>query len=212
LKVGNEEIGVMMGWEQDIMRETVQKLCENCDSPQGLKVLNVGFGLGIIDTFFQSLATRPTQHVIIEPHPDVLQHMKDNGWYETPGVKILEGKWQDVMDSQHILGVGGFDLIYIDTFSEDYSDLHQFFEHLPNLLAGPESRFSFFHGLGATNALFYDVYTHITELHLADVGIDVRWFDVDVNFDMDENRWGESRKYFALPLYRLPIGRMAIIS
>jgi protein arginine N-methyltransferase 2 len=106
-----------------------------------------------IDTFFQSLATRPTEHVIIEPHPDVLQHMKDNGWYESPGIKILEGKWQDVMDSQHILAAGGFDVIYIDTFSEDYSDLNQFFEHLPNLLAGPESRFSFFHGLGATSKI-----------------------------------------------------------
>jgi len=154
--------------------------------------------------------------------------MKDHGWYAKPGVKILEGKWQDMMDSEHILGVGGFDVVYIDTFSENYGDLHRFFEHLPNLLAGPDSRFSFFHGLGATSeesmysyysllmhhcldALFYDVYTHITELHLADVGIDVQWFDVDVNFDVGENRWGESRKYFTLPLYRLPLGKMVTI-
>jgi hypothetical protein len=30
--------------------------------------------------------------------------------------------------------------------SEHYRDLHAFFDHLPNLLRGPESRFSFFHG------------------------------------------------------------------
>jgi hypothetical protein len=32
------------------------------------------------------------------------------------------------------------------------SALKQFFEHVPELLAGPAARFSFFHGLGATSA------------------------------------------------------------
>lgn len=77
--------------------------------------------------------------------------MKDHGWYEKPGVKILEGKWQDFIDGDEIYSIGGFDVIYTDTFSEDYGDLHGFFEHLPDLLAGPESRFSFFNGLGATS-------------------------------------------------------------
>ncbi|KAF5385873.1 hypothetical protein D9615_002229 [Tricholomella constricta] len=208
LRVGGEEVGVMMGWEQGIMEDTVQRLCKGHPNAQKLKVLNVGFGLGIIDSLFQSLHVRPTEHVIIEPHPDVLQHMKERGWYEKPGVKILEGKWQDFVASDSVLGVGGFDVIYTDTFSEDYGELQQFFEHLPDLLAGPESRFSFFNGLGATNPLFYDVYTHIAELHLAGVGIDVQWFDIDVTFDMKEGRWGDSRKYFSLPLYRLPIGSM----
>jgi protein arginine N-methyltransferase 2 len=77
--------------------------------------------------------------------------MKELGWYEKPGVKILEGKWQDFIESDEILGVGGFDVVYTDTFSEDYGDLHAFFEHLPDLLAGPGSRVSFFNGLGATS-------------------------------------------------------------
>ncbi|KAG6911127.1 hypothetical protein DXG01_003867 [Tephrocybe rancida] len=154
LKVGDEDVGVMMGWEQGIMERTVEALCVDHPNTQDLKVLNIGFGLGIIDTLFRSLPSQPSQpsqHVIIEPHPDVLQYMKDRGWYEKPGVTILEGKWQDYLDSDSILGVGGFDVIYTDTFSEDYGDLHQFFERLPDLLAGPESRVSFFNGLGATN-------------------------------------------------------------
>jgi protein arginine N-methyltransferase 2 len=93
--------------------------------------------------------------------------MRDLGWYNKPGVKILEGKWQDFIDSEELLAVGGFDVIYTDTFSEDYPckwndlhiikqlifvvALHQFFGHLPDLLAGTESRFSFFNGLGATS-------------------------------------------------------------
>lgn len=70
---------------------------------------------------FQALPTKPTQHVIIEAHPDVLKHMRQSGWYEKPGVKILEGKWQDFIDSEQLMGVGGFDVIYTDTFSEDYT-------------------------------------------------------------------------------------------
>lgn len=183
-----------------------------------------------IDHLFQSLPShRPTQHVIIEAHPDVLQHMLDTGWYDIPGIKILEGKWQDFLDSDDLLSSGGFDVIYTDTFSEDYSDLRQFFEHLPDLMADADSRFSFFNGLGATSKYtleilqyiqlrgnfnlftdpsFYDVYTHISELHLANVGIDVDWSDIDVSHDIEEDRWGQSREYFSLPIYRLPIGRM----
>ena len=80
--------------------------------------------MGQVDSFFQSLPTAPALHVIIEPHPDVLQHMRDTGWYEKKGVKILEGKWQDFIESGSesdvLLDAGGFDAVYTDTFSEDY--------------------------------------------------------------------------------------------
>ncbi|KAJ3790790.1 arginine methyl transferase [Lentinula aff. detonsa] len=207
VKAGDEEIGVMMGWEQDIMQETVERLCGDHPSSENLKVLNIGFGLGMIDSLFQALPTRPVTHYIVEPHPDVLQHMKELGWYQKPGVRIIEGKWQDSV--QKLLEVGGFDVVYTDTFSEDYNALRGFFEHLPDLVAGPESRFSFFNGLGATNVLFYDVYTHVAELHLADVGIDVSWKDVRISDDKNLDRWGKTREYFSLPSYRLPIGRMS---
>lgn len=46
--------------------------------------------------------------------------MKELGWYAKPGVKILEGKWQDFIESEELLSVGGFDVVYTDTFSEDY--------------------------------------------------------------------------------------------
>ncbi|KAF5393314.1 hypothetical protein D9757_000641 [Collybiopsis confluens] len=183
VKAGDEEIGVMMGWEKEIMEETALQ----------------------IDSWFQSLPNRPIVHYIVEPHADVLQYMKEQGWYKKTGVKVVENKWQDSIPE--LLTVGGFDVIYTDTFSEDYNALRAFFEHLPDLLAGPESRFSFFNGLGATNALFYDVYTHLAELHLADVGVNVEWKDVHVG-EKKLERWGKTREYFSLPLYRLPIGSM----
>ncbi|KAM5531662.1 hypothetical protein V8D89_014651 [Ganoderma adspersum] len=210
VKVNDEEkVGVMMGWERGIMQETVRRLCTDHPNFGDLKVLNVGFGLGIIDTLFQDMPNKPSLHVIIEPHPDVLNHMRELGWFEKEGVRILEGKWQDFMESEELLGVGGFDVIYTDTFSEDYAELHRFFGHLPDLLEGPDSRFSFFNGLGATNAMFYDVYRHVSELHLADVGVDVEWSDVDV-FEGDVDRWGKTREYFAMRTYRLPIGKMKL--
>ena len=62
--------------------------------------------------------------------------------------------------------------------------------------------------MGATtvDALFYDVYTHLAELHLAELGIDVEWYDIDVS--MQEGvRWGNTQGYFCMRLYRLPVGR-----
>lgn len=46
--------------------------------------------------------------------------MRQLGWYEKPGVKILEGKWQEFIESEELIATGGFDVIYTDTFSEDY--------------------------------------------------------------------------------------------
>ncbi|KAF9070561.1 hypothetical protein BDP27DRAFT_1362447 [Rhodocollybia butyracea] len=88
-----------------------------------IDVLNIGFGLGIIGTLFQSLPVPPATHTMVEPHPDVLQRMKEHSWYQKPGVKILEC---------------------------------------------------------STKLLFYDVYSHLAELHLDDVGVDVQWKDVNL--------------------------------
>ena len=73
-----------------------------------------------IDSFFQELPNPPALHVIIEAHPDVREYMKSQGWYSKPNVKILGGKWQDYVGSPELLEVGGFDVIYTDTFSEEY--------------------------------------------------------------------------------------------
>lgn len=210
VKSGSEEIGVMMGWERPIMEASVRLLHQDNDGPD-YRVLNCGFGLGIIDGLLQNWKTGPPAlHVIIEPHPDVLAHMKKTGWYSRPNVRILEGKWQDFIDSEEVMGVGGFDAVYTDTFSENYQDLYSFFERVPDLLRGPDSAFSFFNGLGATNALFYDVYTNLAELHLKEMGCHVTWTDVDVHAAQRDGIWGNTRKYFALPYCRIPLVKMEI--
>ncbi|KZT52886.1 hypothetical protein CALCODRAFT_440917 [Calocera cornea HHB12733] len=200
------QVGVMMGWERRIMEETVHLLSE-AEPPEGvdgLRVLNVGFGLGIIDSLFQALS--PTRHTIIEPHPDVLAHMQATGWMGKKGVEVRRGKWQDVLSAQGEQGER-WDVVFFDTFSEDYADLMEFFALLPHILSGPHARFSFFNGLGATNALFYDVSTRLAELHLAQLRIETEWEDVWVEQDV-RDAWEDTRSYFRVGWYRLPVGRL----
>jgi protein arginine N-methyltransferase 2 len=70
IEVQGEEIGVMMGWETGIsmfhpfkpmelylrcshsVEETVRQLCDGHENENGLKILNIGFGLGIVRSSF----------------------------------------------------------------------------------------------------------------------------------------------------------------
>ncbi|KAG8795836.1 Arginine N-methyltransferase 2 [Ceratobasidium sp. 428] len=51
VNAGAEEVGVMMGWERPIMEATVRALCPQSEGEKtsGPTILNIGFGLGIID-------------------------------------------------------------------------------------------------------------------------------------------------------------------
>ncbi|BGP07510.1 Arginine N-methyltransferase 2 [Rhodotorula toruloides] len=236
--------GVMMNWEEGIMTRTVEALAreggwegrkgrargellseEERGEREGLKVLNVGFGLGIVDTHLQSYS--PTSHLIIEPHPDVLAFARENGWFDKPGVRFYQGTWKQWMGD---LESGkeeyeGWDAVYFDTYSENYADLHRFFELLPDILSSsPSARFSFFHGLGATSRLLYDIYTSVSEMHLREIGLQTEWEEVDVAEGV-EGRWestGEAaegertkgegeKKYWREEMvgrYRLPVCRL----
>lgn len=194
--------GVMMSWETPIMARTTELLAP---SP-GLRILNIGFGLGIIDRLFA--ATKPLAHHIIEAHPGVIARLRSSGdkveketmgegetegeevdnftffgpsWVSKgEGRNILhEGRWQDVVPrllEEELV----FDAIYFDTFGEDYSELKTFFtEYVVGLMA-PEGRLGFFNGLGADKRVCYDVYCRVAELDLLDAGLDVEWVEVEV--------------------------------
>jgi len=190
--------GVMMSWETDIMQKTVDRLCPE----PGLRVLNVGHGMGIIDGIFQD--KKVAVHHIIEAHPDVLARMRKDGWYEKPGVKIHEGRWQDVVP-QLVEQNEVFDGIYFDTFAEEYKALKEFFTEYVIGLLDPEGRFGFFNGLGADRQVCYDVYTRVVEMDLFDAGMDTEFEDIRIP-DLDEQgEWeGVRRRYWALDNYRLP--------
>lgn len=76
---------VMMGWEGPLMEQHAALICA-----KGGDVLNVGFGLGLIDMAIQK--HNPKNHHIIEAHPDVYQHMLDQGWDKKDNVTIHFGR------------------------------------------------------------------------------------------------------------------------
>lgn len=218
--------GVMMAWETDIMRRTVDALLPVASTTtggasedavvapiaraSGRRILNIGFGMGIIDSMFKD--TRPTRHHIIEAHPAVLARLASpesefgEPWQASaePGAyAIYAGRWQDVVPE--LLSRGElYDAIYFDTFGEDYAQLKYFFtECVVSLLEPDGGRFGFFNGLGADRQVCYDVYARVVEINLADAGLDVEWTDVDVHMDelaeAGKGDWeGVRRRYWTL--------------
>lgn len=190
---------VMMDWETEIMKTSADKLCPR----PGLKTMNVGFGMGIVDTMF--LANSPAEHHIVEAHPQVIQRMREKGWFNKPNVKIHEGRWQDVLPKLVNEGVE-LDAMYYDTYAEDYSDLKQFFDEYVIALLNTDGLFGFYNGLGADRQVCYDVYTKVVEFHLDEAGLDVDWTDIEVPDLAGRGEWeGVRRPYWAnIKTYRLP--------
>lgn len=200
--------GVMMAWETDIMRRSVDALVPN--KVAGKRILNIGFGMGIIDTMFAE--TQPARHHIIEAHEEVLSHLDSpestfgKKWEESGSeegaFKVQRGRWQDIVPM--LLERGEvYDSVYFDTFGEDYSQLRKFFtEYIPGLLDG-NGVFGFFNGLGADRRICYDVYTKVVEFHLIDAGMDVEWQEIDVDLkgleEAGKGEWeGVKRRYWTL--------------
>ncbi|CAI4216549.1 unnamed protein product [Parascedosporium putredinis] len=215
--VDDEGNGVMMAWETDIMRRSVDALLPGLEP--GKRILNVGLGMGIIDSMF--VDAKPAVHHIIEAHPAVLEHLSKPGakfgaeWErsgpEDGAFKVHAGRWQDVLPT--LLEKGEtYDAIYFDTFGEDYSQLRSFFsDFIPGLL-DYEGRFGFFNGLGADRKICYDVYSAVVEMHLSEAGLDLEWDVIDVDMkgleESGKGEWeGVRRRYWTLdskltlPLY-----------
>jgi protein arginine N-methyltransferase 2 len=192
----SDKNAVMMDWETEIMKNSADQLCTG----PGLRTMNIGHGMGIVDTMF--LANNPSMHHIIEAHPAVIEHMKETGWFEKPNVTVHQGRWQDILPGLVKQGVV-LDAMYYDTYAEDYSDLKELFqEHVVGLLDA-EGKFGFYNGLGADRQVCYDVYTKVVELDLFDAGLDVEWTTLDVP-DLAHSWDGIRRPYWVVDVYRLP--------
>lgn len=192
-----DQNGVMMAWESDIMAKSAKQLLPT----PGLRVLNVGHGMGIVDGFIQEQS--PSAHHIIEAHPSVVAEMKRKGWHEKPGVVIHEGKWQDILPGLVAEGVM-FDAIYYDTFAESYADFREFFTEQVIGVLEQEGKWSFFNGMGADRQISYDVYQKVVEMDLFEAGFDVEWEEIDV--PKLEGEWnGVRRPYWSIDKYRLPL-------
>lgn len=189
--------GVMMDWETGIMELAASTVCP---APrEQLTVLNIGFGMGIIDNLIQS--HHPHKHYICEAHPDVLAKMKADGWYDRADVVVLEGRWQDSLNALLDQGSVFFDGVYYDTFSEHYHDMLDLYDLIVGLLK-PDGVFSFFNGLGADRPLCYDVYRRIVALDVQDYGLHCQYTTVPVALDQ---QWSSvKRSYYNCDYYYHP--------
>lgn len=97
---------VMMEWEREIMKESAKVICSN-----GGRILNIGFGLGIIDSYIQSHNIK--SHWIVEAHKDVYRKMDDDGWLDKENVTVVYRRWQDALEL-----LPQFDGIYFDTWND----------------------------------------------------------------------------------------------
>ncbi|SAM01237.1 hypothetical protein [Absidia glauca] len=186
---------VMMGWEGPLMVEHAKVMCPK----EGLDVLNVGFGLGLIDMELQKY--KPRNHYIIEAHPDVYAHMKKLGWDQKPGVTILFGRWQDMVPTLTTT----FDGIFFDTYGEFYDDLRAFHDAVPNIL-NTDGIYTWFNGLGATNQFFHDIYCRVSEVDLREFGLDTEYVEMEIPTADEKGVWdGVRQRYWALDKYFLPI-------
>eukprot|EP00158_Paraphelidium_tribonemae_P002108 Partr_v1_DN25131_c1_g1_i1_m76969 putative arginine N-methyltransferase 2 len=186
------------------------------EEEEPFRVLNVGFGLGIVDSFIHNALvekarenpTRRFVHYIMEAHPGVHAKMAENGWVSTsttnPELVIFKSSWQDAVEEIYSQGLQ-FDGIFFDTFGEDYSCLQDWHEHVGNLLkSDPHAIYSFFNGLGARNDFFNHVYSEIVEVELRDMGLETEWQMQKV--DIAEEEWKDIKhRYFTLKHYRFPI-------
>ncbi|CAN0873213.1 Protein arginine N-methyltransferase 2 [Linum grandiflorum] len=130
----SESKGVMMAWEKPLMEAHAKAVCSG-----GGDILNIGFGMGLVDTAIQQYS--PTSHTIVEAHPEVHDRMIRAGWGDKDNVKIVLGRWQDVLPQ-----LGTYDGIFFDTYGEYYEDLREFHQQLAKLLK-PGGIYSFFNGL-----------------------------------------------------------------
>lgn len=190
---------IMMEWERPLMKAHASIITNN-NSPN-LKVLNVGFGMGIIDTILQE--TKPALHIIIEAHPDVHANMISQGWDKKNNVRICFGKWQDVVPNLINEGIT-LDGIFFDTYGEHFLDLEDFHTLMCKLLAKPNGIYSFFNGLAPDNIFFHGVACQCVKLQLGKLGLDTDFAACEIK--VNEKEWsGVRRKYWHNDTYYLPI-------
>ena len=155
----NDDDAIMMEWERPLMKAHASILTNQTKGTK--RILNVGFGMGIIDTILQT-EWEPSYHVIIEAHPKVYEQMKVDGWDQKKGVRICYGRWQDWMPK--LIQEEGlqFDGIFYDTYGEHFTDLEDFQQLMSQILQKPNGIYSFFNGLAPDNLFFHGVgtYTH----------------------------------------------------
>ncbi len=183
---------IMMGWEKSIMNKSAEVVCRN-----GGVVLNVGFGLGLIDTEIQK--HKINEHWIIEYHPDVYVKMLNDGWHLKKKVKILYGDWRF-----YLKFLPKFDGIFIDTWDEELFEFHQY---LPNILKD-NGIYSFFNNISFNKTkekIREEDWKFLKNICEYDIEETVIPNVSEVNKQTENNRyyWNPNNKIYYCPIIKL---------
>ena len=215
LLLDDDDDAVMMEWERPIMEAHASILTNG--GKRGKRILNIGFGLGIIDTALSSYG--PSVHVICEAHPTVHAKMIADGWDKKPNVRICYGRWQDIMPQLIAEGMK-FDGIFYDTYGEHFTDLEDFHASVIQVLDTRTSTtddddddtavYSFFNGLAPDNLFFHGVACQCIKVQLGQLGLDAEFVQCEISSNAavtDEKTWeGVRRPYWhGRSTYYLPI-------
>lgn len=128
---------VMHEWERPIMYEDAKMVTR-----LGGKILNVGHGMGIIDSYIRE--TNPEEHTIVEIHPQIVKKARDAGYTD-----VWEGDWLDFV-KECVESGRKFKGIYFDTYCFDRPDWAIFTLNVDSILE-PGGTFVYFNGGAASS-------------------------------------------------------------
>lgn len=179
---------IMMEWEREIMKESAQIICQN-----GGDILNVGFGMGIIDSYIEE--HRPRTHWIIEGHPTIQRKIIEGGWLKKPHVKVIFKPWQEVL--YHL---PKFDGIYFDTWAESQEEFNL---NIHNLLK-PDGIFSFFNNPGQDPKYIEEVEFYMSTWHqkefIQHCNVDFHHMQISADIPKNLHYWNSETKAYHIPI------------
>jgi len=179
-----------------IYEEPIMKVAAEIVANKGGDILNVGFGLGIIDHFIQ--LKNPTSHTIIEPHKQLFKEAIENGWDKN--VEMLNESWLESVD-RFIKEGKKFDGIYFDPFLyEQYnSTLDKFLKKLKYILK-EDGVFSYFMNHNSTSSVQQNVNNFAGE-DIYNVNL------INLNIEYDDRKLKKRNGYTIQKEHYIPVVR-----
>ncbi len=175
-----------------IYEEPIMKVAAEVVTQNGGDILNVGFGLGIVDHFIQ-LKT-PNSHTIIEANNHIYREALKNGWNKN--VELLHECWS-VSIERFIKEGRKFDGIYYDIFNyNNANNLTKFTKNLKHILK-KDGVFSFFLNENMENITEF-VNTMANEKIFTSNGI-------NINVEYDDKKLENRNSYTILKNHTIPI-------
>lgn len=139
----NDGVSIMDNQEDLIMERSAEVLFKN--NPKS--VLNVGYGLGIIDGYISSY--NPEKHTISELHPDAAKLARSRGFNN-----VVNMDWRNFTEECISKGTK-FDSIYFDTYIIDHTK-HEWldFGDIVDKILNKDGIFCWFNGMAAESCDF----------------------------------------------------------